>query len=694
MKTNNIEGDNLAHLYKRIPKLKGDLHRSFLIQIKAISQIWRRLLYFSWEQTVFVNWAERLHQLSDKYSNLDPDEFGVSLVSVARLADNSLEKNIPLTDKQRREISALLDSLEKNISSGIEADTEDRLHHKEEKQNHTIVIIDDEPVIIDFLKLHLEHSGYTVKGFQLPDEALEYIGKFPPSAIIVDIMFPGDEAGGIQVVKNIRKLPNTKIPVLFLSAREDFEIRMQSVKAGGNAFITKPVDVPRLQDKLQELVDEHAHHDRRVLMIMPYSDLRQRISGLLAHDGISVHFIDKPQETIAELIEYQPDLVIISEFIDHFEGIQIAKMIHQQDAFSGLPMLFIADEVTQEMKEVIYKLDADIIDTSCEDNVAISFIESRISQYRKHISYSEYSATQSMSRNIMTRSEFMYELSLGIELSGKRKNGSALLFVEINNLNYIRQRYGMDCGDLITQDVANIITEIAKGRGIVSRYSDTVFSVLTSGSVRTNEVRLGEAIYNKLRSYRSNLNNEAVSLDTVVGGMVLGRQFKNVNQVIQEILNVCEVAHGKITDKIHFSTMNHIDDSDRPEDKQCLRDIKYALANEGFKLVYQPIMDMRKEGKDKYELLLRLFDKEGQIISPASFFPVAMKNDLQGAIDRWVIEHALKSLSLIPKGMEHPLLFMKISNASLVDDSLQRWLGERIHNYGLQQSPLVFELDE
>ena len=694
MQTDNTQGGDLTHLYKRIPKLQGDLHRSFLIQIRAVSQIWRRLMYFSWEQTVFINWAERLQQLADKYSKIDPDEFGINLVSIVKLATDSLEKNTPLSDSQRREISVLLDSLEKNISSSVKSASDDVSLNEDNESQQTIVIIDDDPLIMEFLQLHLEHSGYRIKGFQNPDEALEYVGQTQPSAIIVDIMFPGDEARGIKIAKDIRKLSEEDMPILFLSAREDFSIRMQAVKAGGNAFITKPVDISRLLDRLQELTRQHSEQEKRVLLIMPDSELRKRYSGMLSHDGVSVHFIDKPQETVAELVEYQPDLVVISEEVDHYEGMQIAKMIYQQDDFSGIPVMFITDEVTQAKRKTAYSLNADIIETDSSDDLVISFIESRISQYRKHVTYSEYAAMQSMSCKIRNRHEFMYELSLAVSLSGKQKKGATLFFIEISNLNFMRQRFGMDCGDLVMQDAGHIITSLIKDRGMVCRYSDTVFSVLISDSVNLDEINLQKEIYSKLHSYRTSLNNEMLSMDVVVGGIALDSHLKNTGQVIDEILHACEIAHGKTPDKIYFSDIDQADSSNESDKKKCLQEIKYALANEGFKLAYQPIMDLRNEGADKYELLLRLFNKEGQIISPAEFFPVAQENNMMGAIDRWVIEHALKSLSMIPKGMEHPLLFMKISNNSLRDDTLVHWLAERIHNYGLKNPSLVFELNE
>ncbi len=72
--------------------------------------------------------------------------------------------------------------------------------------------------------------------------------------------------------------------------------------------------------------------------------------------------------------------------------------------------------------------------------------------------------------------------------------------------------------------------------------------------------------------------------------------------------------------------------------------LRRALAGEGFRLVYQPILPLRKLSDQRYEVLLRLRTPEGAIIPPLTFLPVAQRLGLLPALDRWVLSGALRVL--------------------------------------------------
>jgi EAL domain-containing protein (putative c-di-GMP-specific phosphodiesterase class I)/DNA-binding NarL/FixJ family response regulator len=72
--------------------------------------------------------------------------------------------------------------------------------------------------------------------------------------------------------------------------------------------------------------------------------------------------------------------------------------------------------------------------------------------------------------------------------------------------------------------------------------------------------------------------------------------------------------------------------------------LRRALGGEGFRLVYQPILPLRKLADQRYEVLLRLRTPEGAIIPPLSFLPVARRLGLLPALDRWVLSGALSAL--------------------------------------------------
>lgn len=103
-----------------------------------------------------------------------------------------------------------------------------------------ILIVDDEPDILEFLGYNLTKEGYDVKTANNGKEAMEFLQSYSPQLLILDIMMP--EMDGVELCKKIRddKLaPNATIA--FLTARNEDFTQIAALDAGGDDFITKPI---------------------------------------------------------------------------------------------------------------------------------------------------------------------------------------------------------------------------------------------------------------------------------------------------------------------------------------------------------------------------------------------------------------------------------------------------------------------
>ena len=119
--------------------------------------------------------------------------------------------------------------------------------------NAKILIVDDDPDIIDFLRYNLEKEGYTVKTARNGKEAIYYNEHFCPDLILLDVMMP--ETDGIEACKEIRESGKNKdVIIAFLTARgEDFS-QIKAYEAGGDDYIIKPVRIKVLLSKIKSLL--------------------------------------------------------------------------------------------------------------------------------------------------------------------------------------------------------------------------------------------------------------------------------------------------------------------------------------------------------------------------------------------------------------------------------------------------------
>jgi two-component system, OmpR family, response regulator ArlR len=109
-----------------------------------------------------------------------------------------------------------------------------------------ILIIEDEKGIVDFLKQGLEEEGYTISSAADGDEGLRKALELDVDLILLDWMLP--KMQGIEVCKSIRK-EKTKVPILFLTAKDTVQDTIEGLKAGANDYIKKPFAFDELLER-------------------------------------------------------------------------------------------------------------------------------------------------------------------------------------------------------------------------------------------------------------------------------------------------------------------------------------------------------------------------------------------------------------------------------------------------------------
>ncbi|MBK8043100.1 MAG: response regulator transcription factor [Haliscomenobacter sp.] len=107
-------------------------------------------------------------------------------------------------------------------------------------ENNKILIVDDEPDILEFLKYNLEKEGYEVHTANDGEEGVMIAEKEHPSLIILDIMMP--KMDGVEVCRNLRSKPEFANTIItFLTAREEDYSQIAALDVGGDDYITKPI---------------------------------------------------------------------------------------------------------------------------------------------------------------------------------------------------------------------------------------------------------------------------------------------------------------------------------------------------------------------------------------------------------------------------------------------------------------------
>src|SRR5580698_3089796 len=113
-----------------------------------------------------------------------------------------------------------------------------------------IMIVDDNPANLKLLEDMLLQEGHEVRSFPLGRLALAAAMKIPPDLILLDINMP--ELNGYEVCEKLRSTPElSDIPVIFLSALNDTQDKVQAFRAGGVDYISKPFQFEEVQARVE-----------------------------------------------------------------------------------------------------------------------------------------------------------------------------------------------------------------------------------------------------------------------------------------------------------------------------------------------------------------------------------------------------------------------------------------------------------
>ena len=119
-----------------------------------------------------------------------------------------------------------------------------------------ILLVDDEPDILEFLSYNLTKEGYEIKTAKSSKKALKIISAWVPELIILDVMMP--EMDGIELCKLIREDANLdKTLVVFLTARGESFAEITALDSGGDDYITKPIKPNLLKSKIKAILRRH-----------------------------------------------------------------------------------------------------------------------------------------------------------------------------------------------------------------------------------------------------------------------------------------------------------------------------------------------------------------------------------------------------------------------------------------------------
>lgn len=133
-----------------------------------------------------------------------------------------------------------------------------------DSDKYTLLLVDDEPDVLEFISYNLLKEGYKVYTASNGKEALKVVPSIKPHLILLDVMMPGMD--GIETCEELRKIPSLKnVIIAFLTARGEDYSQIAGFEAGGDDYITKPIKPKVLVSRIKALLKRVVSNDYEFL---------------------------------------------------------------------------------------------------------------------------------------------------------------------------------------------------------------------------------------------------------------------------------------------------------------------------------------------------------------------------------------------------------------------------------------------
>jgi diguanylate cyclase (GGDEF)-like protein len=376
-------------------------------------------------------------------------------------------------------------------------------------ENRLIYLVEDDAVFAADVALQIATFGYTVEVLQNTAALREAVQRETPAAIVADVILPEGQTAGFEAVKQVHELTPNRVPVLFISERGDLSARLEGVRAGGDAYFTKPLDAAELVDKLDALTAHDAPEPYRILVVDDESALAAYFALVLQGAGMSTLVVTDPTTIMQPLVDFRPDLILMDVYMPQCTGLELATVIRQQEDFVSIPIVFLSAEKSIDKQLAAMSSGGDdFLEKPIGAEHLISSVTTRAKRSRQLRSF--------MIRDSLTGllNHTTIKERLSIETARAERSGGPLSFamLDIDFFKSINDRFGHLVGDRVIKSLSRLLVQRLRKTDIIGRYGGEEFAVILSDT----DADTAEQVLDEIRIGFSQLHHRTSDQDFAV----------------------------------------------------------------------------------------------------------------------------------------------------------------------------------
>ena len=307
-----------------------------------------------------------------------------------------------------------------------------------------------------------------------------------------------------------------------------------------------------------------------------------------------------------------------------------------------------------------------------------------------------YHASHDVLTGLVNRREFENRMERALKSAKARETSYALCCLDLDQFKIVNDTCGHSAGDALLGQVGALLKSKVRWRDTLARLGGDEFAILLESCSLDEALRTAESLREAVSNFKFTWEERTFRLGASVGVVPISVDNADVASVLSAADSACQAAKQAGRNRVHSFEENDIDLMRRRREMQWAARINGALEEGRFELFRQAILPLRTtETGAHYELLLRMRDEAGKIVTPDNFMTAAEHYGITPNIDRWVIENAFRWLvSNADEREKLALCSINLSGLSLGDDKFLPYVIDQLARSGLDASKICFEITE
>ncbi len=311
---------------------------------------------------------------------------------------------------------------------------------------------------------------------------------------------------------------------------------------------------------------------------------------------------------------------------------------------------------------------------------------------RQKVSASRTAGDTDSVTGLFNKTQLHNELTRLIKADSEQEKSHAFLYIDIDQFEEkVESIVGIDGANDVLLTISGFIKEHIIKNDYLAKVSDNTFAIITDEVHLEKLLNTGNVIAEHICEHFFEVKSSTIKLTASIGITLINENSLDAQAVIKEAALAIEALRkqggGAGNGANFFQTV---------EDDQTvlISTLQKALKGEQFTLLFQPIISLRGDETERYEVLLRMLDEAGEEISPDHFMQAAASMNIVTKIDRWVTLETIKHLSNRDTNNAKVQLISALSHHTLCDESFIPWLRVAIKAAKINPASLMFQLRE